>query len=126
MRHSRNNFSKETKRLAFERSGGICECHLLAKAGIPGFSVDGCGSELGIGNTFYEHIETDYVSRRNDLDNCAALARTCWKLKTSTYDLPIIAKVKRNEDYAKGIKSDRKITGWRRFNGEPVQAERSR
>lgn len=121
MRHTRSNFSKETKRQTFARSGGICECHLM-----PHIFKDPCGLPLGIANTFYEHQDPDRISGRNDLDNCAVLSRTCWRYKTSTYDLPIIAKVKRNEDFAKGIKADRTITGWRNFKGEPVRAERSR
>jgi hypothetical protein len=39
----RNEFSAPTKRSAYQRSGGICECYLLARRGIKGFSLDGCG-----------------------------------------------------------------------------------
>lgn len=100
----RNNFTKATQREAFARSKGICECNLLARAGIPGFSVDGCGVHLGIGNTFYEHVNPDALSKDASLENCAALSRTCWKQKTASFDLPVIARTKRIEDDARGIK----------------------
>lgn len=99
IRRPRNNFSSETKRSAHERSKGICECHMIPHV----FEVF-CGLPLGPGNTFYEHVNPDKISGRNDLDNAAVLSRTCWKHKTTTYDLPTIAKVKRNEDRARGIK----------------------
>ena len=104
MRHTRNNFTKETQRQAFHRSQGICECHRLARAGVPGFSIEGCGRPLGIGNTFYEHINPDALSNDNSLENAAAITRTCWRTKTDTYDLRVIAKSKRVADLAAGIK----------------------
>jgi hypothetical protein len=124
----RNNFTKATQREAFTRSKGICECHRLARAGVPGFSVDGCGVQLGIGNTFYEHVNPDALSKDNSLDNAAALSRTCWKQKTATYDLPVIARTKRIEDDARGIKDPwkQKLPGGRtsflkkKLNGQVV------
>lgn len=95
----RNNFTSDTKRQAYKRSKGICECHLIPHV----FKVF-CGLALGSGNTFYEHIHPDKISGRNDLDNAAVLTRTCWKFKTANYDLPVIAKVKRIEDRARGIR----------------------
>ncbi len=126
IRQRRNNFTSETKRLAFRRSGGICECHLLARAGIKGFSIDGCGRPLGVGNTFYEHVDPSAISQRNDLDNAAVLVKTCWLLKTATHDLPTIAKSNRTQDRARGIYKPRSITGWRSFNGTVVFAPRGR
>lgn len=99
----RANFTNPVKRAAYARSKGSCECHLVPH--LPTFRV-GCGARLGIGNTFYEHIDPDYISGRGGLDNCATLTRTCWKLKTATYDLPVIAKVKRQMDRARGIRSN--------------------
>lgn len=98
--HTRNNFSSSTKRLAFERSKGICECHL-----IPHVFKMFCGAALSDGNTFYEHIDPDRISGRNDLDNAAVLTRTCWRYKTSFYDQPVIAKVRRLGDRARGIRA---------------------
>lgn len=121
-RHTRSNFTTETKRLAVKRSNGICECHLLAKAGVPGFSVNGCGVFIGVGNTFFEHIEPSYFAGRNDLDNIAAISRTCWKTKTAKFDLPKIAKTKRQQNMRFGIKSESgqaiagtKRSGWKSF-----------
>lgn len=106
MTYTRRNFTNETKRLAVRRSGGICECHLLAKAGVPGFRLDGCGVQIGVGNCFFEHIEPSYFAGRIDLDNIATLSRTCWKMKTATWDLPKIAKTKRQQNMRFGIRSE--------------------
>ncbi len=100
IRQRRNNFTSETKRQAFRRSHGICECHLIPHV----FKVV-CGLALSPGNTFYEHVDPDAISGRNDLDNCAVLVKTCWKIKTATFDLPTIAKSNRTQDAARGIYS---------------------
>ena len=101
---SRHNFSKGTQRRALRRANGICECHLIRHV----FKV-ACGLPLGDGNTFFEHIDPDAISGRNDLANAAVLTRNCWRYKTSFYDQPIIAKVRRVSDLAHGIKAP-----WRR------------
>ena len=101
---SRNNFSKDTQRRALARSKGICECHLIPHV----FKIF-CGLPLGDGNTFFEHVTPDNLSKDNSLENCCALTRNCWRYKTSLYDLPVIAKVKRVSDLAHGIKDP-----WRR------------
>ncbi|MBN9053459.1 MAG: HNH endonuclease, partial [Rhizobiales bacterium] len=69
----RAEFSSSVKRTALERSAGICECHL-----IPHVFPDACGRPIGPGNTFYEHIDPEAISKRNDIENCAVLCRTCW------------------------------------------------
>lgn len=96
----RVDFSSPTKREAYRRSGGFCECHLVPWLRRP----NGCGARLGDGNTFYEHIEPSAISGRNDLENCAVLCKICWKEKTARYDLPVIAKSNRQRDRARGIK----------------------
>jgi predicted transcriptional regulator of viral defense system len=100
MTHRRREFSAQTKRDAYDRSGGICECHRVPCLKRP----KGCGAKLGIANTFYEHVTTDFHSNDNCLSNCAVLARTCWREKTSQHDLPSIAKTKRLIDSARGIR----------------------
>lgn len=115
-RSTRREFTSDTKRQAVRRSGGICECHLLAKAGIPGFRLDGCGLSIGVGNCFFEHVNTSWHSGDNSLDNAAVLTRTCWRNKTRTYDLPKIAKTKRQQNMRFGIKTEsgRPIAGTKR------------
>ena len=96
---SRNNFSKDTQRRALARSKGICECHLIPHV----FKIF-CGLPLGDGNTFFEHVTPDNLSKDNSLENCCALTRNCWRYKTDHYDLPVIAKNDRQYDGARGIK----------------------
>lgn len=100
-RHRRTEFTAETKRQAYARSGGVCECHRVRQ--LPTYGT-GCGVRLSEGNTFYEHIEQDYFTSDNSLENCAVLVRTCWKLKTAAADLPAIAKSKRLRDRGRGIR----------------------
>lgn len=99
----RREFSKEVRREAHARSGGICECPRLASAGIPGFTAEGCGQRLGPANTFYEHIICDGINGEPSLDNCAVLVKTCWRIKTDTYDQPVVAKAERVFDRNIGI-----------------------
>jgi len=101
---SRRDFSKPTKREAWNRARGICECQLLALAGISGFTLEGCGGRLGPGNTFYEHIIVDRAGGKPTLENCAVLVKTCWQAKTADHDLPKAAKVRRQEDMAASIR----------------------
>lgn len=102
MRSKRHDFSRETKREAWARAGGRCEARLLY--GFPGFAK-GCVAELGpVGNIYYEHITPDRLGGRPTLDNCAVLCRNCWKKKTAEYDQPKAAKVRRQEDMARGIR----------------------
>ena len=97
---SRLEFTKQTKREAYDRSGGICECHRCPQLR----RSLGCGSRLGIGNIFYEHINPNEFKQDNSLSNCAALCKTCWKEKTAAHDLPTIAKSNRVRDRARGIR----------------------
>lgn len=96
----RAEFPSSVKRAALERSKGICECHL-----IPHVFPVACGRPIGPGNTFYEHIDPDAISKRGDIDNCAVLSRTCWRIKTDSYDKPVIAKSRRIRDMNFGIKA---------------------
>ena len=95
----RNEFSAQTKRDALARSRGICECHLIPHV----FKV-ACGCSLGPGNIFYEHIDPDAISHRNDIDNIACLTKTCWRYKTDSYDRKVIAKSNHVRDRAWGIR----------------------
>lgn len=94
----RDEFPRSVKLEALERSGGVCECHL-----IPHVFKTFCGLPLGTGNTFFEHIVCDEIRKDNSLRNAAVLTKTCWRFKTDHHDLPIIAKAKRNFDSHNGI-----------------------
>jgi len=108
----RREFSKQTRRDADDRAGGICECPRLV--GIAGFTGEGCGRPLTSGNRFYEHIICDGIGGEPTLDNCAVLTKTCWKRKTK-WDQPTVAKVKRVRDAWLGIDGvGRPIDGSRR------------
>ncbi len=90
-RSRRLDFTAATKRDAFARSAGICECHRIPWLNRP----DGCGVKLVAGAIFYEHVIQDAIRQDNALSNCAVLTRTCWKEKTARVDLPTIAKSNR-------------------------------
>ena len=98
----RREFSNPTKREAYDRSGGICECHRIP--GVPGLMRGGCGQRLGPGNIFYEHVDPDGKGGAPTLDNCACLTKTCWRIKTDTFDRPVVAKAKRQHDREIGIR----------------------
>jgi hypothetical protein len=97
---SRLEFTAKTKRAAFERSGGVCECHLVPMLHRP----KGCGQKLAEGRIRYEHIVPAAMTRDNSLDNCAALSLGCWREKTDQYDRKVIAKSNHTRDRARGIK----------------------
>lgn len=99
----RREFSKATRREAYERSKGMCECALVPS--LPTFEK-GCGCALGAGNTFYEHIDPDGAGGDNTLANCAVLVKTCWRIKTDEHDRPVVAKVQRQRDRAIGAKTN--------------------
>lgn len=87
-RSRRLEFTAETKRQAYARSNGICECHRIPWLNRP----NGCGVKLTAGNIFHEHINPDNIRRDNSLDNAACLTKTCFREKTDRYDRKIIAK----------------------------------
>lgn len=97
----RREFSPDTRRQALIRSKGFCECHRVPQ--LPTFGV-GCGVKLSIGNIYFEHIVCDALDGDNSIDNCAALTKTCWRAKSYAYDIPVIAKVKRQRDKSFGIR----------------------
>jgi 5-methylcytosine-specific restriction endonuclease McrA len=114
----RREFSKQVKRDAFMRSGGMCEC--------ADNNSERCGAKLTIGKFHYDHDIPDALGGEPTLENCVVMCTSCHKHKTSKRDIPAIAKTKRIQDREKGIKKPRKITSWRRFNGSIVHAGRER
>lgn len=100
MTRTRREFPNSVKRAARERAAGICECHRVPQ--LPTFGKS-CGCKLGPGNTFFEHVNPDGLTGDPVLENCCALCKTCWRIKTSTYDIPRIAEAKRRQDRDSGI-----------------------
>ncbi len=109
----RREFSKQVKRDAFMRANGNCENKQ-------------CGARLTIGKFHYDHDIADGLGGEPTLDNCMVLCTPCHKEKTAKRDVPAIARTKRIQDRQRGIRQPRKITRWRKFNGEIVHAGRER
>ena len=77
----RQEFSTKTKLAAFERAKGMCEV---------------CGQKI-IGRAEYDHALPDFFGGEPTLENCRCLCSKCHRLKTSTADVPRIAKTKRTK-----------------------------
>lgn len=107
----RREFSAKVKAAAAVRANGHCEQ---------------CTRRLMAGDFHYDHDIPDGLDGEPTLENCKVLCRSCHKIKTAEEDVPRIAKAKRNYRKSRGIKKDRTITQWRRFDGTKVQASRAR
>lgn len=107
----RREFTKKTKSEAFLRSKGLCER---------------CTAKLFDGNIEYDHSTACGIDGDNTLENCVVLCRNCHSAKTTKEDVPRIAKAKRNYRKAANIKGERQIRSWRKFDGTPVYASKSR
>jgi 5-methylcytosine-specific restriction endonuclease McrA len=107
----RTEFSAKTKAAAALRAAGHCEQ---------------CTRKLITGDYHYDHEIPDALGGSNDLSNCRVLCRSCHMEKTSSEDVPRIAKAKRNYRKARGIKKPSKFAGsrdskWKKkLNGEVV------
>ena len=99
----RHEFNKQTKRQAFERSGGRCESALVSS--LEGI---GCNRELRAGDINYDPSSAEAISHDNSLSNCATLCKNCHSLKTREHDVPAIAQDKRVRDLAQGIHRPRR------------------
>jgi len=107
----RQEFSAKVKAAAALRANGHCEC---------------CTRKLMTGDYHYDHDTPDGLGGEPTLENCKVLCKSCHSIKTHTRDIPQIAKAKRRERKHMGIKGERKIRAWRKFNGTPVYASRER
>ena len=107
----RAEFDKKTKLAAFRRAMGRCE---------------GCGGLLMPGKFHYDHRNPAAFSGDASLENCQCLCIGCHGGKTSLRDVPTIAKSSRVAYRAAGVKPDRTIRAWRRFDGTPVFKSRQR
>ena len=113
----RREFSKQVKRDAFMRANGRCEGNPYG---------DRCPVKLTIGKYHYDNVIPDGLGGEPTLDNCAVLCVACHKDKTTSKDVPAIAKTKRIQDRERGIKKPRSMTRWRKFDGTVVTAPRER
>jgi len=95
---SRHEFSKETQRQAYRRCNGFCE-------------GKECGIALSRSNFHYDHIDPDWFSGSNALDNCQVLCLRCHKEKTAK-DVANIAKVKRIQDKNRNIRKPVRSWGY--------------
>ena len=107
----RREFPAKVKMAAFDRAGGSCEF---------------CSARLYPGKFRYNHRIPDALGGEPSLENCEVLCINCDATRTYQTDIPRIAKSKRVRRVHAGIKKPRKITRWRKFNGEPVTATRNR
>lgn len=102
---ARREFPGKVRVAAWKRSSGHCEV---------------CTRKLSEGDIYYEHIVCDALGGPPTLENCGVYCKTCWSLKTRTYDHPTIAKVKRIEIRHVGAKRSRRpmpgsrASGWRK------------
>ena len=92
----RTEFSKRTKRDAYERAEGLCE-GLLPNG-------DRCCANLKHKRYHFDHVIPDAIGGDTSLQNCAVLCVECHGDKTIKIDIPVIAKAKRNRDKFRGIK----------------------
>lgn len=95
---ARREFSKATQRAAWTRCEGQCEHR-------EGTGIDEwrCPKMLVAGDIFYDHIIPDGLGGDNSLGNCQVLCRAHHDPKTHKVDVPRIAKMKRQQDKARGI-----------------------
>ena len=102
VRTRQHEFSKETKRAARERSGGLCEAIGAVYGLEPG---QRCNAPLSRGVEFDHYPSPAGDPGSDGLDNCVSCCPTCHKRKTTTYDIPMLAKGKRVSDKHLGIKA---------------------
>lgn len=96
---ARKEFTKKTKREAYERSSGLCE----ATGRLYGLGTSKrCKADLTKG-VEYDHVLRASDGGDNDLSNCLAVCIPCHTHKTTKFDTPQAAKTKRISDKSKGV-----------------------
>jgi hypothetical protein len=108
----RKEFSRKTKAAAWARCNGICE----------GTLPDGRRCYVPLTDHWHEyhHVDPDWFSKNNELENCLVLCRACHVIVTRKNKADI-AKSKRIRDKRSGaLKAKRPFRGWRNFRGEAV------
>ena len=84
---TRLEFTKAIKIAAWSRAGGRCE-HVDQDG-------DRCNKKLSPGDTEYDHVIPAALGGDNSLGNCAVLCRAHHSEKTTSTDVPRIAKAVR-------------------------------
>ena len=84
----RDEFSVKTRKAAYDRANGICEC--------------GCKMPFGKERVEYDHELPDFLGGTNDLENCKAIRVSCHKLKTIE-DMQTIKKARRIQNKQRGL-----------------------
>ena len=92
----RAEFTKSTKREAWDRSGGICEA-TGPWWGLP----EGIRCTRPVAE--YDHILLAANGGDASLENCCAVCKPCHRWKTDRRDTPIAAKTLRQQDKHRGI-----------------------
>lgn len=106
----RTEFSDKTKLQGFTRAKGRCEL---------------CTAFLVAGKIRYDHIIPDQLGGDNILQNLQVLCTTCDSKKTYHQDIPDIAKAKRRQKKAAGIRKPSKLKS-RGFEKAPPQRSATR
>lgn len=91
---SRSEFSLATKKAAYVRSGGVCEC--------------GCEqpfTDHPKERPHYDHVLADFLGGVNDLENCEVVRVACHQVKTYGHDMPKIIKARRGQKDRANLKA---------------------
>lgn len=107
---TRLEFSVATKKAAWKRADGTCEC--------------GCGQPFDLnhpkGCPEYHHRIEAGMGGRNDIENCLCIRSDCHKVITAEESAPKMAKIRREDNRRRGTARKKKKIPYRRFDGTPV------
>lgn len=108
----RLEFSQATRKAAWERARGTCEC--------------GCARPFGKHPRerpeFHHRIEA-ISGGDNSLENCLCIRVDCHKAITASQSAPKAAKIRREDKRQRGLERRKKKIPYRRFNGDAVYPE---
>ena len=107
----RAEFTPKVKLAAWRRARGLCEK---------------CQRPFHGKRPTYDHIKPCEFGGDNSLENCQVLCAGCDGEKTYRCDLPTIAKSNRIRNRHIGIRKDRSIRSWRKFDGTIVHKPKER
>lgn len=116
MRQKRYEFSKEVKREALKRSGGLCEA-IGKRYGYEEYHR--CNRNLAMGVEFDHYPLPAYDKYSAELCNCVAACKRCNQYAANHEDKPRAAKEKRVSDKHLGIKKTKQKIPSRGFKSYP-------